>query len=387
MPAFLAASISSSSSAAYNTINDSTPLRQRAFRYFRTLRNIFGLSRKYYGTNLSSHDPEQHVTVQDLCEAGASASPSARNVNAVLSNQPFYPYPNESSFSLGDWYWNQGLQKTQEGFSKLLNIVGSPDFLPSDVSSTNWTKINTILAHNGDDNDTDFSREWLGEDMGWKRTAISISVPFHRRMAVPGSKSYLAGALYHRSIVSVIRERLTNDDKHFHYEPYEQLWKGNDDAEEVRIHGELYTSNAFLSEHKKLLNSPPESGCDAPRAIAALMFWSDGTQLTSFGNAKLWPCYMYFGNDSKYQRAKPSSRLCNHIAYFQTVSFSIQPTAYANILIFFSSPTRSKNLPLRIRVVEVLTRSSWPIATERCSTNSGKFFLMMNFWQPMNMAY
>jgi hypothetical protein len=30
---------------------------------------------------------------------------------------------------------------------------------------------------------------------------------------------------------------------------------------------------------------------------------------------------MYFGNDSKYRRAKPSCWLCNHIAYFQTVSF------------------------------------------------------------------
>jgi hypothetical protein len=137
------------------------------------------------------------MTVQDLCEAGVSASPSAHNVNAILSHQPFYPYPNESLFSLDDWYWNQGLQKTQEGFSKLLNIMGSPYFLPSDVSSTNWTKINTILVHNGDDNNMDFSCEWLGKDMGWKRTAISISIPFHCRMAVPGLKSYLAGALYH----------------------------------------------------------------------------------------------------------------------------------------------------------------------------------------------
>jgi hypothetical protein len=224
---------------------------------------------------------------------------------------------------LGDWYWNHGLQKTQEGFRKLLEIVGDRNFRPGDVSSTNWTKINTILAHNAVDNDREPGHEWLGEDTGWKHAAISISVPFHRRMAAPGSQSYLAGELYYRSIVSVIRERLTNDDKHFHYEPYELLWKCNDGAEEVRIHGELYTSNAFLSEHKKLLNSPPEPGCDAPRAVIALMFWSDGTQLTSFGNAKLWPCYMYFGNDSKYRRAKPSSRSCNHIAYFQTVSFFI----------------------------------------------------------------
>jgi hypothetical protein len=323
MPTILAAPISSSISAANNVISAPTP-RSRRFQYFRTLRNIFGLSRKYYGTTCPSHDPEEHVAVQDLCEASTNTPPSAHDINDSPSyNQQFYPYPNESSFSLGDWYWNHGLQKTQEGFRKLLEIVGDRNFRPGDVSSTNWTKINTILAHNAVDNDREPGHEWLGEDTGWKHAAISISVPFHRRMAAPGSQSYLAGELYYRSIVSVIRERLTNDDKHFHYEPYELLWKCNDGAEEVRIHGELYTSNAFLSEHKKLLNSPPEPGCDAPRAVIALMFWLDGTQLTSFGNAKLWPCYMYFGNDSKYRWAKPSSRSCNHIAYFQTVSFFI----------------------------------------------------------------
>jgi hypothetical protein len=119
----------------------------------------------------------------------------------------------------------------------------------------------------------------------------------------------------------VIRERVSNDDTHFHYDPYELLWKWTGDAKEVRIHGELYTSAAFLSEHKKLQGSPPVPGYNAPRAVVSLMFWSDATHLTSFGNAKLWPCYLYFGNDFKYQRAKPSSRLGNHIAYFQPVRF------------------------------------------------------------------
>src|ERR1700692_4795001 len=53
------------------------------------------------------------------------------------------------------------------------------------------------------------------------------------------------------------------------------------------------------------------------------MFWSDATQLTSFGNAKLWPTYMYFGNESKYRRCKPSCHLSNHVAYFETVCLYI----------------------------------------------------------------
>jgi hypothetical protein len=230
------------------------------------------------------------------------------------------PYLNQNLFALGDWYWNHGVQKSQEAFRTLIEIVGNSNFRPDDIRLTNWTKINSVLAFNKEDDDQN-DHEWLGEDMGWKHMAITINVPFHRRMTAPGLQPYLAGELYHRSIISVIRERVTNDDEHFHYEPYQLMWKSSDDADEVQVHGELYTSAAFLSEHEKLLNSLAEPGCNTPRAVVALMFWSVATKLTSFGIAKLWPCYMYFGNDSKYRRAKPSCWLSNHIAYFQTVSF------------------------------------------------------------------
>ncbi|KJA21682.1 hypothetical protein HYPSUDRAFT_111821, partial [Hypholoma sublateritium FD-334 SS-4] len=57
------------------------------------------------------------------------------------------------------------------------------------------------------------------------------------------------------------------------------------------------------------------------------MFGSDATHLTSFGSASLWPCYMYFGNESKYRRCKPTYNLCNHIAYFQKLPPKFQDFA------------------------------------------------------------
>ena len=38
------------------------------------------------------------------------------------------------------------------------------------------------------------------------------------------------------------------------------------------------------------------------------MFWSDSTQLTQFGTAKLWPLYVFFGNESKYRRCQPTNK-------------------------------------------------------------------------------
>ncbi|RXW21632.1 hypothetical protein EST38_g4229 [Candolleomyces aberdarensis] len=50
------------------------------------------------------------------------------------------------------------------------------------------------------------------------------------------------------------------------------------------------------------------------------MLASDSTHLTSFGDAQLWPCYLFFGNESKYRRCQPSQHLCHQIAYFEKLS-------------------------------------------------------------------
>ena len=288
----------------------------RVLRFFTTLANSFGLSRRYYGDRPPSHDPEIATTLQDLtlippvAEVGDSAE---HLVNSRVIT-PFYPYPNRSSFFLGDWYWNGGIQKSKESFKELIKIVGAPEFRPQDVSSTRWDYINAQLQGEETGSDQPF------EGASWTKTAVTIKVPFHKRTAKPGVYDYHVGDMYHRTLVSVIREKLANPqhDELFHYQPYNLLWQRGGSAP-INVHGELYTSEAFLQAHQDLQQSPPEAGCDLERVVVALMFWSDATQLTSFGNAKLWPCYMFFGNESKYRRCRPSCCLCSHVAYFNHV--------------------------------------------------------------------
>jgi hypothetical protein len=281
---------------------------------FSSPRNIFGLFRRYYSPEPPSHDPEDFRTLADSSNLPSSAPPDPDRSSA------FFPYPNETSLKLGDWYWNQGLQKSQESFKKLTDIVGDDSFRPLDVRDTKWDQINKKLASDASDRD----REWLDEDAGWRKAPIMISVPFNRNMAHPGPREYTIADFYYRSLVDVIREKLSHqtDNRYFHYEPYELYWQPRDDAGAVRVYGELYTSPAFLEAHDELQESPGESNCDLPRIVVALMFSSDTTHPTSSGNAKLWPLYMYFGNDSKYRRCKPSSHLCCHVAYFKNVCIS-----------------------------------------------------------------
>ncbi|KIK34655.1 hypothetical protein CY34DRAFT_97579 [Suillus luteus UH-Slu-Lm8-n1] len=241
----------------------------------------------------------------------------------------FHPYPNRTSFELGHWYWNGTAQKSHQSFKDLLDIIGCLDFDPNDVRHTHWDKINSQLGASVDEEEED---EWLDEDAGWRKTEVTIEVPFSRTTAEPDVRPYIAADLYHRSLVSVIREKLTNteDDEHFHYEPYELRWKPPHLPHEVNIQGDLYMSPAFIEAHSTFQESPGEPGCDLPRVVAGLMIWSDATQLTTFGNAKLWPVYMYFGNESKYRRCKPSCHLGNHVAYFQKLPDAFKDFAGAH---------------------------------------------------------
>jgi Plavaka transposase len=279
-----------------------------------TSRPLFGLSRRYHAGEMPSYDPEQQISLQDLSNIPDPTDPSHS------TSQTFYPYPNLNAFRLGDWFWNGGVQKSQASFRDLMDIVGAPDFQPADVRGVQWDKINTELG-------AEDEREWMDEDAGWTRTPVTISVPYQPRRGIPsdphgGPRDYVVGDFYHRSLVSIIREKLSGQDARlFHMEPYELLWHRVNGQDPIRVQGELYTSPAFVDIHRELQESPGEPGCDLPRVIAALMFWSDVTHLTAFGNAKVWPLYLFFGNDSKYRRCKPSCHLCEHVAYFQKVSY------------------------------------------------------------------
>ncbi|KAG2349309.1 hypothetical protein BDR05DRAFT_972390 [Suillus weaverae] len=247
---------------------------------FCTPRNIFGLVCQFFSSDPPTHDPEEVVTLEDISAIPGSRreQPLSKMETTPQAPSLYYPYPNRSSLELGNWYWNGG-------FNDLLSIVTNPDFDSASVCAMPWDKINKTLGQNDfEDGNKDNHPEVL---------------------------LYSGVELYRHSLAAVIQEKLANtgDDENFHYKPYQLL--------KVNIQGELYIYSVFMDAHHNLQNSLQEPGCDLPRAIAALMFWSDATHLTSFGNAKLWPIYLYFGNESKYHRCKPSCHLGNHIAYFQ----------------------------------------------------------------------
>ncbi|KAF7973280.1 hypothetical protein HWV62_15647 [Athelia sp. TMB] len=295
------------------------PLTTGVHKVLNTPRNIFGLVRRYFADKFPTADPDELVTLAELSEPVNPLPASYQEPTIDDSAASFAPYPNKSSFDIGNYYWNGSQQKTQADFKQLMEILSSPGFTVSDLCDTNWSQINAAIGEVLPKDDG--HPEWLDEDAGWVKDRINISVPFAKGSDKPGHREYKGVHFYHRKIVDVLKERISNPHagQHFHMTPYKLHWQPTPEHHEVHVQGEMYTSPAFMEAQAALQNSPPEPGCHLERVVVSLMWWSDVTHLTNFGTAHLWPLYLFLGNDSKYRRCKPSCHLCSHVAYFQTL--------------------------------------------------------------------
>ena len=138
------------------------------------------------------------------------------------------------------------------------------------------------------------------------------------------ARTYSVPGLRYHKLLNVIKAAFQDPlSQQFHFTPFSLMHQSTVTGKDQRVYSELYNSDAFINEHKRVQNcSPPlpdDPGCKLEKVVAALMFWSDSTHLTNFGTAKLWPIYLFFGNLSKYIRSQPSSGACHHLAYIPSV--------------------------------------------------------------------
>ncbi|KAL6307409.1 hypothetical protein BKA93DRAFT_816023 [Sparassis latifolia] len=181
------------------------------------------------------------------------------------------PYPNESSYRLGRWYWNGSTMKSKGDFKDLVGVLSHPRFIVSDVVDTKWDAVDQKLG------DSHPSGMFDARD-GWRESSVTISIPSGQK-GVPAADFEVPGVFYC---------------------PIEQVTQ-------EEVYGELYSSSVFRQAHLDLQSSPPEPGCKLPHAIAAMMLC----------NASLWPIYLLFGNQS-------NSRACHHVVYIPKLPDNIQ---------------------------------------------------------------
>ncbi|KZT33115.1 hypothetical protein SISSUDRAFT_993397 [Sistotremastrum suecicum HHB10207 ss-3] len=285
---------------------------------FQTKPNKFGLFRRYRSKPMVI--PDAPLTLEERSSPAIQQHTSERSIKKMIA-KIIHPYPNLSAFMFGRWHWLGSGKKSLKDRDVLLEeVFKHKDFKLADVNSTNFKKIDAQLK--------DHQSTVIDDGKGWTTASVPIFVPNGHLPAQgpPGKRLFVDGLTY-RPLVNVIKDVFASSEaaKTFHMEPYEEYWQNPKTPENPeRVYGELYSSNSFVRAHEALMNSPREPNCDLPRAIAACMFWSDATHVAQFGQAKLWPCYLAFGNQSKYERCKPSANASHHFAYLPSLPDNIQ---------------------------------------------------------------
>ncbi|KAJ3816794.1 hypothetical protein F5880DRAFT_1618922 [Lentinula raphanica] len=212
--------------------------------------------------------------------------------------------------------------KSEEETNRLVkDVLLQPDFMPSELSGFNAQRENKRANMATTPSTT-------SPLSGFQETTVDIEVPSGRKN--DPAKTFAVPGLHYRDLLSVIKEAFAHPlALKYHFSPFRLFHQPPGAEEPRRVHGELYTSDAFIEEHDRIqrISLPDNIECTRERVVAALMFWSDGTHLAQFGNAKLWPVYLMLGNLSKYIRSQPNSQACHHLAYIPSLPDSFEDWA------------------------------------------------------------
>ncbi|PBK60412.1 hypothetical protein ARMSODRAFT_898121 [Armillaria solidipes] len=298
--------------------------------HVRTAANAFGLSREY--RRRPTAIPDTGKLPQDFVAASPTVERKRRRIADII-----YPYPNLSAFSFNDWMKKGSDKKTKGERKRLQDILTAPTFRTEDLVGVNFDSIDKKLAE-------DVQSPWGGN--GWTTSSVTVKVPTGTKQTKSVKKQkaraaqtarrhddvdahadrvaihkFIVSDIHHRSLLHILKSAIEDGDaEDFHWHAFDEYWQPpTPGSPQERVYSELYTSKCFRDAERDLLSSPPEEGCDLPRVIIALMIWSDATHVAQFGQSKVWPIYIFFGNRSKYMRCKPSTRSAHHAAFLPSL--------------------------------------------------------------------
>jgi hypothetical protein len=293
----------------------------------------FGLYRIY--ETYPSLVPDENQGLDNCCDApGLAAAPSASTQRwwtsfghkvpelspQALQRNIFAPFLNATVFRLMDWFYSGSNMKSVAELQSLVdNVLLADDYDHTHLQ--NFSVRSELRRLDGEPGKDSSSLPFTHEN-GWKKSTVRIKLPAERvKQTEDNAPELEVPGVYHRNLLEVFTTALQDESaKSFHYTPFSLFWKPTPESTPERVYSELYNSDAFLEEHRKVQLLPSEPGPQYERAIVACMFSSDSTHLASFGTQSLWPVYAFIGNQSKYARGKPSQFAAHHLAYIPSVS-------------------------------------------------------------------
>nr|GAT56679.1 predicted protein [Mycena chlorophos] len=305
-----------------NPIPDPAP---RPRLWVKTKPNGFGVYKVYL--RQPTHDPDRLLTLADLCQ-----SPEFVETAPKPDERPwFHPLKNASQALLMNWHYLESSKDSIAGSNRLIQTLftGPEKVDPAEIEGFSIERGNTTLDKWAD--------TMPGKSLSWKTASVTLKVPSTTVRPNKPPLEFTVDNIHYRPSMDIIRDAFTS---HFfrklHTTPFSLRWdpKHNaartypavDDPVEMdeyglpplpnghqELFGEMYSARRTFREYSKLPASEEEP------VIVSLMPWSDATHLANFGTASLWPRYLFLGNQSKYQRAKPSEAAIFHQAYFPSI--------------------------------------------------------------------
>lgn len=202
------------------------------------------------------------------------------------------------------WHYTGTNEKSGAELNRLWEFVTDPQFQPSVQDKFNHDRKKKII-----ENYLRNKSNLFQANHGWKTSSVSIQLPHE------GSKWKLGErdpsipwltilGVHHCDITDVITSILQDEVAlTFHAMPFQEFWQPD------------LMIDSFHSVH----SLPWDPDDNLKHMVIPIMLWSDATHLANFGDASLWPVYLFFGNQSKYTHRKPTAAACHHIAYIPSV--------------------------------------------------------------------
>ncbi|EMD34528.1 hypothetical protein CERSUDRAFT_55172 [Gelatoporia subvermispora B] len=203
-----------------------------------------------------------------------------------------------------------------------------PDFSPEHVIGLNTRHQLKVLDEYG------ATAKPFSADDGWREASVKIKLPKERISydSEDAAPDFEIPGVQYRPILEVLKAAYQDPQAaYYHYTPHKTFWQADaKPGEELppaeRIYSEVYNSDAMLEEDRVIQEAPrnPADPPDLEYAVAPIMLWSDSTHLAQFGTSSLWPIYLLLGNQTKYERGKPSAHAAQHLAYILSLPDTIQ---------------------------------------------------------------
>jgi hypothetical protein len=268
--------------------------------------------------NTPTVDPDAIVPLAAVCDSPDVLevtrrrldwfSGMTRSLAGLLPRNIFAPFENMTQFRFMDWHFNSSSGKSNADTNRMISdVILAPDFQPSHLEGFSVERGERFL-----DREAEFS-----PDDGWEEASLQVPVPCTGSCATEeqARRFDIPGFVYRRILPIIVSVFENTPIGSLHFTPFEQ-WRRLASGAKERVYSELYNSQAWIDEHVKL-RKQSDSGLET--VIAGIMFYSDSTHLTQFGTKAVWPIYMFFGNETKYVRSKPSMFSAHHIGYIPTV--------------------------------------------------------------------